>query len=590
MFYGNGAGTFVAGASPSPPPGADYRAGRGFTAIDVDQNGRADLIGFPTERIGGVYQGYLRVFLSTGTPGSIVWSGNIGPATSFGARPDLQFVHQQVNCAADLNRDGFVDQVLILDDGQVGILWGGADGAGLTWTRQDLANLGPGLGLLADLADVNDDGWMDFVVEGWNLPGLRVFVNNQAGGFVAEPIAVPEPLHWYWRSAAGGDMDSNGLCDLVAVRRAGGFVLLHRTIPNQVPVAKCKNISMHAGTDCAANASVDDGSFDPDSGDTITVSQNPPGPYPLGDTPVTLTVTDNKGASATCTATVTVSDTTPPVTTCPANLTRTTDAGQCSAVVNFTVSAADNCGSATVACLPPSGSAFPKGVTTVTCAAADAAGNTATCAFTVTVNDAEAPVITCPANITLPCAVDRLLPATFVATATDNCDPAPEVTYSIPPGSGFPIGVTTVTATATDASGNSAQCTFTVTRAALEFAGFLPPIGGADASGGSYAQPVRTFKLKSTVPVKFTASCGGSPVLTGVHTLQAIKWSNVTDAEPPIDATPTDAATAGNQFRLADGVWHFNLDTQATGLSAGKWQLVATLSDGSQHSVWIQIK
>jgi hypothetical protein len=39
-----------------------------------------------------------------------------------------------------------------------------------------------------------------------------------------------------------------------------------------------------------------------------------------------------------------------------------------------------------------------------------------------------------------------------------------------------------------------------------------------------------------------------------------------------------------------DGQWHFNLDTTATGMSVGKWQIIAVLSDGSQHSAWIQIK
>ena len=122
------------------------------------------------------------------------------------------------------------------------------------------------------------------------------------------------------------------------------------------------------------------------------------------------------------------------------------------------------------------------------------------------------------------------------------------------------------------------------------FTGFLSPIGGADAAGGNFADPLRTFKLKSTIPVKFSASCGGSPVLTGVHTLQAIKWSSQTDSDPAIDATATGAATTGNQFRLVGSEWHFNLDTKATGMSSGKWQLIATLSDGSQHSVWIQLK
>jgi hypothetical protein len=51
-----------------------------------------------------------------------------------------------------------------------------------------------------------------------------------------------------------------------------------------------------------------------------------------------------------------------------------------------------------------------------------------------------------------------------------------------------------------------------------------------------------------------------------------------------------DAATTGSQFRLADGEWHFNLDTKARGLTTGKCELIATLSDGSRHSVWIQLK
>jgi hypothetical protein len=38
-----------------------------------------------------------------------------------------------------------------------------------------------------------------------------------------------------------------------------------------------------------------------------------------------------------------------------------------------------------VVCTPPSGSCFPIGVTTVTCTATDASGNTATCTFTISV-------------------------------------------------------------------------------------------------------------------------------------------------------------------------------------------------------------
>ena len=204
--------------------------------------------------------------------------------------------------------------------------------------------------------------------------------------------------------------------------------------------------------------------------------------------------------------------------------------------------------------------------------------------------DVTPPVIACPAGISVPCSVDLLLPVAFSVTATDDSDPSPTVTSTPPSGSLFPIGQTTVNSTATDASGNHSYCTFTVTRAPLGFAGFLSPIGGADTTGGSFASPVRTFKMGSMISVKFTASCGGSAVLTGVHRLQAVKYNDSTSAGTPIDATAQGTATTGNRFRFADGQWQFNLATKATGMSTGIWLLRAMLSDGSQHSAWIQIK
>ena len=82
-------------------------------------------------------------------------------------------------------------------------------------------------------------------------------------------------------------------------------------LPPLPPVAKCKNVTVSADANCSADASIDDGSFSPNAGGTISLVQSPSGPYLLGDTSVTLTVTDNHGASNSCVATVTVLDTTP---------------------------------------------------------------------------------------------------------------------------------------------------------------------------------------------------------------------------------------------------------------------------------------
>jgi len=113
-------------------------------------------------------------------------------------------------------------------------------------------------------------------------------------------------------------------------------------------------------------------------------------------------------------------------------------------------------------------------------------------------------------------------------------------------------------------------------------------------NGGSFADPVRSFKLNSTIPFKFilyAVGCAGSPITTGIHTLSMAKFSNAVDSEPAIDATPTDAATTGNQFRLTGTEWHYNLDTKRTpNITAGTWLVTAKLQDGSTKTVWISIK
>lgn len=145
---------------------------------------------------------------------------------------------------------------------------------------------------------------------------------------------------------------------------------------------------------------------------------------------------------------------------CPQDITVPNIPGLCEAVVEYPDPCVANCpGWVRVGCDPPSGSTFPVGTTPVTCIAEDEFGNTASCTFTVTVEDVELPQVTCPSSIAV-VSETPIVVAYPSPSVSDNC--AVSVVCDPPSGSTFPVGTTTVTCTATDASGNMASCTFDV--------------------------------------------------------------------------------------------------------------------------------
>ena len=86
-------------------------------------------------------------------------------------------------------------------------------------------------------------------------------------------------------------------------------------------------------------------------------------------------------------------------------------------------------------CAPASGTRFPLGTTTVTCAATDAAGNKGTHSFTVTVQDATKPVVSVPTDKTVEATgADGATVSYSAATAQDDVDGALAPTCT--PGSG----------------------------------------------------------------------------------------------------------------------------------------------------------
>jgi hypothetical protein len=205
--------------------------------------------------------------------------------------------------------------------------------------------------------------------------------------------------------------------------------------------------------------------------------------------------------AATGTAVVTVVDNIAPVfANCPTNIT-TVATSASGAVVNYTAPVGtDNCSAITTRTSGlASGSAFPIGTTVVTYVAIDPSGNTVQCSFTVTVSGL-APSILCPSNITVTNAPGQCGTNTSFAATETRAIPASTISYSIAPGSFFPVGTTTVTATATNAVGVS-TCTFTITVADTQF----PVLAGIPAD-----ETVECNAIPAPAVVTATDNCSTS--------------------------------------------------------------------------------
>ncbi len=147
---------------------------------------------------------------------------------------------------------------------------------------------------------------------------------------------------------------------------------------------------------------------------------------------------------------------------CPANITANVAAGTCAATVPYPAATFTGvCNPIT--CTPASGSTFQKGVTTVTCSSTGNQNGTATCTFTVTVNDNIPPTLVCPADISAGTTGTSQVVTYTNPTGTDNCPPTPIASTCNPPsGSTFALGTTTVTCSVTDAANLTTTCTFRV--------------------------------------------------------------------------------------------------------------------------------
>jgi HYR domain len=216
----------------------------------------------------------------------------------------------------------------------------------------------------------------------------------------------------------------------------------------------------------------------------------------------------------------------------------------------------------TPTCDPAAGSVLPLGITTVSCSVTDSGGAGATRGFDVTVVDTTDPVLHgMPGGRSLTTGNPAGVAVTYTPpTATDIVDPSPAVDCSPASGATFRVGTTTVNCTATDASGNEANDSFTVDvafvapRAATAI--WMEPVGEG--------QVVFEANHSRTIPVKVRLFVDGVERSSGLALLTL---------------TPCGGGTTalGRTLEWGGGRWNAALDTS---MLPGDCYVVAASIDG----------
>ncbi len=309
---------------------------------------------------------------------------------------------------------------------------------------------------------------------------------------------------------------------------------------------------------------------------------------------VTFSATDACGNPASATSTITIIDTTPPVVSAPAALEIECTDGDYQAQIDAWLamaSANDGCDGALDVADDFNGIGLScNNTVTVTFSATDACGNPASATSTITIIDTTPPVVSAPAALEIECTdgdyqaqIDAWL---AMASANDGCDGALDVTDDFN-GIGLSCNNTvTVTFSATDACGNPASATSTIT-----IIDTTPPVVSAPAAleiectDGDYQAQIDAWlamasandgcdgaldvtddfngiglSCNNTVTVTFSATdaCGNPASATSTIT--------IIDTTPPVVSAP-----AALEIECTDGDYQAQIDA---------WLAMASANDG----------
>jgi hypothetical protein len=252
---------------------------------------------------------------------------------------------------------------------------------------------------------------------------------------------------------------------------------------NVLPTVLTQDVTIYL--DAAGQASInvpmiDNGSNDNCGIDNLSLDNTSFTCSNVGVNTVTLTATDVNGNVNSATATVTVVDNViPNVLTQDVTIYLDANGDASINVPMIDNGSNDNCGIATLTLDNTTFTCSNVGANTVTLTATDVNGNVNTATATVTVIDTVAPFLTgCPTDITVnnlinncfqtvmfepPVFTDACGIASVVMSNSNgvNCFPAACCAGKV--SGQFPVGVTTVTYTATDNNGNVTVCSFNIT-------------------------------------------------------------------------------------------------------------------------------
>ena len=285
--------------------------------------------------------------------------------------------------------------------------------------------------------------------------------------------------------------------------------------------------------------------------------------FPLGTTPVTCVATDAHGNASTQMFSVVVQDTTPPLLSgVPSGITMEATSAAGAVVTWATPTASDFVDSGVpVTCLPASGSPFAFGPTLVTCSATDSHGNAAHADFTVRVVDTTGPSLALPISVVVEATSPLGAAAAYAASATDVVSGTVPTVCAPVSGSGFALGLTVVSCSATDGAGNVSTGEFPVIvrDATAPVASITLPSADALLSTSPTAVTVHATDIVGVASV----SVNGTPATLSSGSPQDGKWSASVPIAVgigvvvPFSAVARDASGNATEARLVvdnDGI------------------------------------